>query len=388
MKNNADETISEKGIKARKNFKPVFYPLLSVMNPLKLEIEKDEYTKTNKPVIYVASHGFKDDALNTLLTVKDNAYLVGGNIDLFFNTLDGTCLWINGVILVDRFNKESKNAAKKKMERTLELGNSVLIFPEGTWDLSENRLSEDLYYGFYEVAEKTGALVVPVVTQFVDDKCYAVKGEAFDITKIDTNTSKEILNRIHSYINKASDLVIYKDSLSKLATLELSKLELIAADLCMAKYSTVEDDEIAIKHIENLTADVLKKLKVAYKEENQKLSELGEKMPEVNEEIFKRIFTLLHCASNCKKIVCVEQMRDRQAGTKYEILERHANFSDTPREELEKTSSLKDEWQIYREKIIHGTPYFYYEPEQSVVFKNPLVSTEEEVFAGVSKKLK
>lgn len=382
MKNDPEEVISQKGIKRRRKSKPIFYKLLEVMNPLDLVIERDLYTPGDKPVIYVASHGFKDDALNTLLTIKDNAYLVGGNIDLFFNTLDGTCLWMNGVILVDRFNKESKNSVKGKMERLLNFGNSVVIFPEGTWNLTENQLSGELYYGFYEVAEKTGALVVPVATQFVGDKCYAIKENAYDITKLDYETSIEVLNKINNYINKASDLILYDDNFSKLATLELEKLKIKSN--CLFKENYKDNQELLDNNIENIQNDileVLKNLKRRYKEEKDDISEL-------NNDIFKRVFNLLHYAGNCKKIVAVEQMRDKLGLLKYEILEKHANYSHIPREELEKETSLRDEWEIYRKNIINGTPYFYYGPEQSVLYQNPLNSSEEEVFKGITKKLK
>ena len=60
MSNNPEETLSEKGSNRRKKIRPFILTLLKLGNKLKLVVEKNEYKKiVDRPVIYVACHGFK-----------------------------------------------------------------------------------------------------------------------------------------------------------------------------------------------------------------------------------------------------------------------------------------------------------------------------------------
>ena len=172
LDNDEDKTISKKGIIVRNKIRPLLWKVLALSNNLDLIIEKNEFKGSNRPVIYLASHAFKDDAVNTVLTAKCNAYIVVGNIDLFFNTLDGFFLWLYGAQLVDRYDKKSKHSMKNKMNRVIEYGNDILIYPEATWNLSPNKLMYNLHWGFYDVAQKNNAVVVPIITYKVGKKCY------------------------------------------------------------------------------------------------------------------------------------------------------------------------------------------------------------------------
>ena len=67
MSNDPNETLSEKGDKIRRKIRPYFYNVLKLGNKLKLITDKKEIIKTDRPIIYVASHGFKDDVLNTVI---------------------------------------------------------------------------------------------------------------------------------------------------------------------------------------------------------------------------------------------------------------------------------------------------------------------------------
>ena len=60
--------------------------------------------------------------------------------------------WLNGFIYVDRNNTQSRKDAINKMLRVLKNGNSVLIFPEGVLNNSENLLCMPLYPGVYHMA--------------------------------------------------------------------------------------------------------------------------------------------------------------------------------------------------------------------------------------------
>lgn len=59
-------------------------------------------------------------------------------------------MWLVGVILVDRYDKENRAAALRKAERVLGHGGNILIFPEGVWNMSPNLIVRKLYSGIWK----------------------------------------------------------------------------------------------------------------------------------------------------------------------------------------------------------------------------------------------
>ena len=77
---------------------------------------------------------------------------------IFFNLL--------GAIWVDRKNKKETAEVKNKILRYLNRGQSVLWFPEGTWNLTENMLMLPMRWGIIEVAHKAGGQIVPMAIRY------------------------------------------------------------------------------------------------------------------------------------------------------------------------------------------------------------------------------
>ena len=73
------------------------------------------------------------------------------------------------------------------MERVLENGNSVLIFPEGGFNNTENLLCQKLFSSPYILSQTTKCKVVPIAPfyEFGSDKIYMNVGEPMDLSKYD-----------------------------------------------------------------------------------------------------------------------------------------------------------------------------------------------------------
>lgn len=181
LRNEPDKTVSPAGIRLRKLLHPLLIRVAPLFSHRHLVIVRRAQVPSGRPIIFAATHGFKDDALFTLLTVRQHAYLLFGSLPQFFGSLDGISAWLNGAILVDRTDKASRHASKEKMVRALSLGANLIYYPEGTWNKSENQLVLKLFPGIYEVARRSHALVIPVATHQVEDRCYAILGDAFDL---------------------------------------------------------------------------------------------------------------------------------------------------------------------------------------------------------------
>lgn len=149
---------------------------------------------SNEPIIYLSNHRFKDDVLASLLSIDERAFVFFGSVPLFYGTTDGFLLSQNGVILVNRKEKESKKSSVEKAKNILKNNKSLLLFPEGVWNKSPNKLLLDFYTGFYRIAQKDNGdfyKVVPIVhyisntnSKDKNNKIYTSIGNPIDLSSM------------------------------------------------------------------------------------------------------------------------------------------------------------------------------------------------------------
>ena len=107
-----------------------------------------------------------------------------------------------GMVLVnkDKQDKENRQDAKLDMMHILMKGHTIMYFPEGTWNLSPNKLFLPMSFGFLDVAQKAGVPVVPMVTELT----------------YDTSTDKEKITKMHIRYGKPIYVSMEDDLLQKL----------------------------------------------------------------------------------------------------------------------------------------------------------------------------
>lgn len=174
--------ISKAGIRFRKIISPVVRLVTPFTIPRKLKVIR-RAQMPKKPIIFAAAHGFKEDAECTLLTANKHAYMLIGALEQCFRSFQGITAWLVGPIFVNRLNKDSRKASKEKAIRAINLGANLIIFPEGTWNKSPNKLIVGLFPGVYDIAKATGAVIAPIATHREGKFVYAILDECFDITK-------------------------------------------------------------------------------------------------------------------------------------------------------------------------------------------------------------
>lgn len=185
LSNDSKKVISSAGIRLRK----LIYPVLRVIAPLstknRLKIVQKAPLPKHDPVIFACSHGFKDDVLFSALAAQKSAYILFGGLERFFHTSDGLMLWLNGVILLDRDDRNSRRASIDKMIYAIRNGASIILFPEGSRNRTANLPVQRLFSGVYDVVKETGAFVIPLVTHIDNGICYVSRGPAFDLGSYD-----------------------------------------------------------------------------------------------------------------------------------------------------------------------------------------------------------
>lgn len=169
------------------------------------------------PVVFAYNHqGILDNFV--FLPAVDKHCLILHGADV--NRLLLLCQVNTGLVLVRKGDIQNNHDAKLDMIRLLMEGHSITYFPEGTWNLSPNKLHLPMAYGFLDVARKAGVPVVPV---------------AHDYT-YDTSQSKETITRIHTRFG-APIFVGIDDDLKE-------KLEEYKESISTLVYTLMEEKEI------------------------------------------------------------------------------------------------------------------------------------------------
>jgi 1-acyl-sn-glycerol-3-phosphate acyltransferase len=221
MNNDAEKAISSSGVKVRKELNkivkmvgPSFLPCKQVLEDRRVLRDvsyrgKDPGIDVPKePVIWAANHncGFRCDPLATILAVPRNAYMLVGNPAQFYNTLDSIPSFINGLILVNRRNKNSRRAALEKCKRVIDCGGDIIIFPEGVLNKTPNALSLHLYSGVYQIAKEKNIKIVPIVHYKTDpftvssrDVIHTVVDDPIDVSKMSREEALTTLRDTYAY---------------------------------------------------------------------------------------------------------------------------------------------------------------------------------------------
>ena len=153
-------------------FKDLIRPVLSLIAsfriPYQVIIEHPCCLLPNKPVIYAVNHFcFADTPIMGRITPR-RSYILLGKQRLGFS--DWLYFILNGVIFVDRKDKEDMAASKQAMSAYLHIGRSIVMFPEGTWNLTENQLMLPMKWGIIDIAKETGAQIIPTVMEYDREK--------------------------------------------------------------------------------------------------------------------------------------------------------------------------------------------------------------------------
>jgi hypothetical protein len=88
---------------------------------------------------------------------------VWGSLPVLYNTIDGLASSFVGGVCVNRKSKTSRHASIAKALKAMEYGADLLIFPEGGWNKTSERLLLDYWKGVYTLSKAAECDVVPIV---------------------------------------------------------------------------------------------------------------------------------------------------------------------------------------------------------------------------------
>ncbi len=192
---NVETFTTNTGLKIRKYINKPLRFILEKSTKGKIILESYPNLEKNEAYIFASTHYHCEDIISNLAILDRNAYALMGTTDQIEHNPLMYGAWLNGFIYVDRWNKESRKSAIPKMERVLKAGNSVLIWPEGSLNNTENLLIQKLFGGPYYLAKSTGKKVVPISNylQPETNTIYIRVGSPLDLSKYDKEEALDIL---------------------------------------------------------------------------------------------------------------------------------------------------------------------------------------------------
>lgn len=132
------------------------YTIKNKLGGFRYEIIYDKRKKTDRPIIFAATHVGKFDIEIITEAIKDHYYLLSGDYEHLQGTVDAPFLNANGVVYFNEKVRSDRRDALNKMNMLLQEGANLLYFPEGTWNLSPNLPVLPCYWGIIEVAKRGG----------------------------------------------------------------------------------------------------------------------------------------------------------------------------------------------------------------------------------------
>lgn len=163
-----DQGIPLKGIKMRE----ILHPFIETLLKIDRLISKDriivlgderEQGTTKRPVIYACTHSGGNDVLRIAEMIKDHAYVFYGDpAPVYKDPLFSKVLYVNGSIDLELKDKEDRHIAYKRAIELLKNGGSLILFPEGAWNVTPNLPVGKIYKGASRMAIETGVDIIPV----------------------------------------------------------------------------------------------------------------------------------------------------------------------------------------------------------------------------------
>lgn len=172
----------------RKKIYNIVRKMMSTTKNFEIEILNEEKLKTDGTTIYAVNHSNFHDVPTMTELSDEHFFLLAGVQNL--RLVDKIGFFLLGSIYVDRKNKTSKNSVKDTMIDLANKGNHLLIFPEGTWNVTANKLVLPLNWGIIDIARVTGAKIKPINLEYFDGKCVVNVGDDIVVSKDDDKKEK------------------------------------------------------------------------------------------------------------------------------------------------------------------------------------------------------
>lgn len=157
-------------------FREAFYPIFAKFLTLDRLFREQTITvfgnqkKYKNPVIFACTHIGGNDLENIYEVLHRGCWWFVGDPCILYKDISGLFLYLNGCILLETSNKDDRHIAYQRAVELLKGGGSLMIFPEGARNGSENLPVMALFPGTAKMAMETGTKIVPIAIEQHDER--------------------------------------------------------------------------------------------------------------------------------------------------------------------------------------------------------------------------
>ena len=156
-----------KHIWLREKLYPLFITFLKIdrlFRRQKISILGDA-PKINGQVIFACTHIAGNDLENVYAPCRRGCWWFIGDPCVLYKDISGLLLYLNGSIFLETGDKTDRHIAYLRAVELLKNGGSLMIFPEGARNCTENLPVMGLFQGTAKMAMETGVKIVPVAIE-------------------------------------------------------------------------------------------------------------------------------------------------------------------------------------------------------------------------------
>jgi len=124
----------------------------------------------NTPTIYACTHVGGDDIARLFEILKVHCYLFLGDPKGLYKDFSGLLLFLNGCICTETSDKEDRHIAYLRSVELLKAGGSLMIFPEGAWNITDNLPVMKLFPGTSKMSIENNSPILPVAIEQYDNR--------------------------------------------------------------------------------------------------------------------------------------------------------------------------------------------------------------------------
>ncbi len=158
---------------------------------------------SDKPLIFIPMHICKYDIEVVYETIRSHLLLLSGTEERMHGTINGFFLNLNGINYVDRSNIIDRKLSFQKMINDLNRGYNIMYFPEGTWNISPEKLMLPISYKIIQLAMKTDAFFVPIAFNYTPQlKNKTISNRISKPYKVNSNNS--LTNSLNELVEKCA----------------------------------------------------------------------------------------------------------------------------------------------------------------------------------------
>lgn len=191
-----EKITSRFGLKIRQIITPPIARIVTRFCGKKIHKTIGDKLDKNKSYIFCSTHSFTDDVMAAFSVLDRNAFLVLGSSQTLELNWQAKFLWLNGLIFVDLMDSESRQQVVPKAKKIISMGGSILIFPEGCWNIQESGIIANIFNGAYQMARETGAEIVPIGSYHLTDskEIFVERGNPFNLSQYDNkDVARDVL---------------------------------------------------------------------------------------------------------------------------------------------------------------------------------------------------